>query len=354
MAKDLQKKIGVSLLVLASLVVLYLIQDYLIPFLLAYILAYIVDPIVDFIQGPCRIKNRALAVWVFLLLFVGCFVGLVMAVIPSLIGEFQVVKSWAEQEGLFGKTEFWFLQEIKPLVDQVLQESKQNDMLSLAGSSSFGDGILSFLKSLFSTLGGLLGGVFSVFTFLLYFFFILVSFDGWSERLPMLIPESIRETFLSFFHELEDQMRRYFRGQSQVVLIVAILFSIGFKITGLPLAFAVGILAGLLNYVPYLQLVIIIPLIWLSGIQAIETGGDFTWVLAANVSVVVIIQLIQESILNPRILGKSVGLHPAIILLSLTVFGGLMGVIGMILAIPLTSLIIIYYKRLLKKVETKD
>jgi len=333
------------------ILLIYALQSYLVPFFLAYVLAYVVDPMVDWIQEKGRVRNRVLAVWVFLFGLVGFVIGVGALVAPLLLEEFDLLRSWVENENLLGNAEFWFVEELKPLLEEWLNSSNTQELLNSSNSSQLGEGMLGALEAVFSVFGGLLGGLFNAFTFLLYFFFILVSFDGWTERIPQLIPANIRESFIDHFKEMEQVVRRYFRGQSQVVLVVAILFSIGFKITGLPLAILVGVIAGLLNFVPYLQLLIILPLLWLSGIQVIETGGSFGWIFVGHLGVVLVVQLIQEAVLNPKILGKTVGLHPAIILLALTIFGGIMGVTGMILAIPITSLITVYYQRLLSKVE---
>ena len=130
-------------------------------------------------------------------------------------------------------------------------------------------------------------------------------------------------------------MNHYFRGQALVAFIVGILFCIGLAIVGLPMAVVMGLFIGLLNMVPYLQLISLIP----------------TTLLCLVSSVDIIVQCIQDLILTPRIMGKAMGLNPAVILLSLSVWGTLLGFIGLIVALPLTTLLLSYYNIY---IETRD
>jgi predicted PurR-regulated permease PerM len=137
-------------------------------------------------------------------------------------------------------------------------------------------------------------------------------------------------------------MGNYFRGQSLVALCVGILFAIGFSIIDFPMAIGLGLFIGLLNLIPYLQMVGIIPTIMLALLKAYDTGGSFWLILLSALAVFAVVQTIQDMILTPRIMGKAMGLNPAMMLLSLSVWGALLGFIGLIIALPLTTLIIAY------------
>jgi len=123
------------------------------------------------------------------------------------------------------------------------------------------------------------------------------------------------------------------------------LFSIGFVIIGLPMAILFGLFVGLLNLVPYLQTVAFVPGIFLVLMKSIESGSSFGTELIWMLVVFAVVQTIQDMFLVPKIMGKVTGLKPAVILLSLSVWGSLMGMVGLIIALPLTTLIISYYKR---------
>ena len=144
-------------------------------------------------------------------------------------------------------------------------------------------------------------------------------------------------------------MNSYFRGQSLIALIVGILFSIGFLIIDFPLAIGLGLFIGLLNLVPYLQLIGLIPTIALALMKSLETGQSFWVILLMALAVFAVVQTIQDMYLTPRIMGKVMGLNPAVILLSLSIWGSLLGFIGLIIALPLTTLCLSYYRRFVLK-----
>ena len=149
-------------------------------------------------------------------------------------------------------------------------------------------------------------------------------------------------------------MSNYFRGQSLVALCVGILFSIGFVIIDFPLAIGFGLFVGLLNIVPYLQTVALVPTLFFALVKAANTGENFWWILLAAGIVFLVVQVIQETILIPRIMNKVTGLNPAVILLSLSIWGSLLGLVGMIIALPATSLMLSYYRRFLRKQSEEE
>jgi predicted PurR-regulated permease PerM len=112
-----------------------------------------------------------------------------------------------------------------------------------------------------------------------------------------------------------------------------------------------GILIGLLNYVPYLQWVGLPFTIMAAAMRSLETGNNFWMMVGLVLLVFAIVQLIQEVILTPRIMGDQTGMNPAIILLSLSIWGSLLGILGMIIALPVTTILISYYKRFILKEE---
>ena len=154
--------------------------------------------------------------------------------------------------------------------------------------------------------------------------------------------------------DLREGMNAYFKAQSKIVLSVAILFAIGFKLIGLPMGILLGLFVGLLNYVPYLQTAGFIPAIFLALIHSMESGTSFGLMLFLVLLVFGIVQLIQDAFLTPKIMGDLTGLNPAVILLSLSIWGYWLGLVGMIIALPLTTLIISYYKRFLLVGEVKN
>ena len=114
-----------------------------------------------------------------------------------------------------------------------------------------------------------------------------------------------------------------------------------------------GILIGLLNYVPYLQWVGLPFTIIAAAMKSLETGNSFLALVGLVLVVFTIVQLIQEVLLTPKFMGDQTGMNPALMLLSLSIWGSLLGILGMIIALPLTTVIISYYKRYVLKEETE-
>ena len=149
-------------------------------------------------------------------------------------------------------------------------------------------------------------------------------------------------------------MNKYFRGQALVALCVGILFSIGFLIIDFPIAVGLGMFIGLLNMVPYLQLIGFIPAILLAIVKAADTGQNFWFIMLMVLIVFAVVQTIQDTFLTPKIMGHVTGLNSAIILLSLSIWGSLLGILGMIIALPLTTLLITYYQKYIIRRKEPD
>ncbi|MBQ8711391.1 MAG: AI-2E family transporter, partial [Prevotella sp.] len=145
--------------------------------------------------------------------------------------------------------------------------------------------------------------------------------------------------------DVTEGMNKNFRGHAIEAYSLRVLFSIGFLIIDFPLAVALGMFIGLLNMVPYLQLVGFIPTIILAIVKAADTGQNFWLIMLMALVVFAVVQVIQDTILTPKIMGHVTGLNSAIILLSLSIWGSLLGILGMIIALPMTTLLINYYQK---------
>ena len=180
---------------------------------------------------------------------------------------------------------------------------------------------------------------------LLYLFFLLMDYEkiarGWSR----FVPRRRRAFAVQLVDDIERGMSGYFRGQALIALSNCVMFSIGFLIIDFPMAVGLGCFIGIISFVPYLQVIGILPAIVLSLLKAADTGENFWWLIGGVILVYVVVQIIQDAFVTPKIMGKIMGLTPAIILLALSVWGYMLGIIGLIIALPVTTLIISYYKR---------
>jgi predicted PurR-regulated permease PerM len=191
----------------------------------------------------------------------------------------------------------------------------------------------------------ILSSVFTLTMVLLYTLFILLDYEKISSGWVDLLPVRYRSFAVQLVNDITQGMNLYFRGQGIVAFCVGVLFSIGFLIIGFPMAIGLGMFIGLLNMVPYLQLLGFIPTILLAVVKAAETGESFWFILLGALIVFAVVQVIQDTILTPKIMGRVMGMNSAIILLSLSIWGSLMGILGMIIALPMTTLLITYYQR---------
>ena len=196
---------------------------------------------------------------------------------------------------------------------------------------------------------GAVSSLLSVTMVFLYTLFILIDYERLTTGWPDLLPQRYRAFAVQLVHDVEDGMNKYFRGQACVAFCVGVLFSIGFLIIDFPMAVGLGMLIGLLNMVPYLQIVGFVPTVLLAIVKAADSGENFWIVLLTSLIVFAVVQIIQDTILTPRIMGKVMGLNSAIILLSLSIWGSLLGMLGMVIALPLTTLLITYYQKYIVK-----
>lgn len=348
--------IGVVLLVVFFFLTKRL-SGVLLPFLVSWFLAYMIHPIVKFFQYKCKFKNRVLSVVVTLLCIFGVITGIVFLLVPIISSEISKMKDLVSLY-MSGINADSFI----PVAwqNEVRDFFAKLDVQALLSSEQFIDSIKKLLPQVWNIVDSsisFLMGITVVFICLMYLIFILIDFEKISNGWISIIPEKYRDLISDITHDLETGMNRYFRGQALVALCVGILFSIGFCITGLPMAIVVGLFIGLLNMVPYLQIIGVFPCLLLGLLQSAETGTSYWLVLLGIAIVFVVVQCIQDMLLVPKIMGNVTGMNPAVMLLSLSIWGSLLGVSGMIIALPVTTLIISYYKRLVlhqekeKKVE---
>ena len=346
-----------GLITIAICVVAYLLiqrlSGALLPFLIAWLFCYLVYPIVKFFQYRLGLKNRLLSIAVVLLLFTSLIVGVCFLVIPPVVQEFATLKEFLFNYITSGVDNATIPDVVNDFVHKHIDMVAVESYFSVERIGDFAKGVLPKIWNVLSQSFSLMWGLVAAFMVLVYILFILKDYELLARGWVSLIPEKYRDRVVRLAEDVEDSMSDYFRGQSLVALCVGILFSIGFVVIDFPLAIGFGLFVGVLNIVPYLQTVALVPTVFLALVKAANTGGNFWWILAAAGIVFLVVQAIQETILIPRIMNKVTGLNPAVILLSLSVWGSLLGLVGMIIALPATSLILSYYRRFLKKQEAE-
>ena len=339
-------RIMFSLAIIAGIIYLIaVLKNALLPFLIAWLMAYMMQPFVKFFQYKLKLKNRILSIVAVLFSCLLIASLLVVMVIPSIIQEADktLVLLTSHQPGdshipFIPKSWIDYLEQnwdIVQLMDLMSKENIINAFKQIAPKMWY------ILSNTFSVLFS----VTIVFVIFLYFIFILIDYERIARGWMRLIPVRYRPFVSGLAFDVEQSMNRYFRGQSLIALCVGVLLAIGFKIINFPLAVTLGLFIGFLNLIPYLQTIGIIPMVLLSLLKSAETGENFWIIFGLSLLVLGIVQTIQDLYLTPKIMGKAMGLNPAIILLSLSIWGTLLGFIGLIVALPLTTLCLSYYKR---------
>ncbi len=347
-----------GLIAIIGIVIAYLLVNRLsgalLPFLIAWLFCYLVYPIVKFFQYRLRFKSRVLSIITVLLLVTGIVVGISFAVVPPIVKEMVMLKEFVANYLNSGDTNSSIPTIANQFIHEHIDMQQVEAYFSVERISELIKSALPKLWSVVSHSFSLMSGVVAAFMVMVYVFFILNDYETLAHGWIGLIPEKYRDRVIGLARDVEESMSNYFRGQSLIALCVGILFSIGFLIIDFPMAIGFGLFVGLLNIVPYLQITSIVPMIFLALVKAANTGGNFWWILTAAGIVMLVVQIIQETILIPRIMNKAIGLHPAVILLSLSVWGSLLGLVGMIIALPATSIMLSYYRRFLRSQETES
>jgi predicted PurR-regulated permease PerM len=333
------------------------LSDVLLPFFAGLVVAYFLDPVTNRVQHV--IKQRVLAA-LFTLVSITLAVSLVVWFMVPMVGNEladmgRTVSKMASNTELAQAAKEHLPENVWEELNEILKRDDVKRYLTSDGAVQMAK---DTAKKLLPGVWGVLSGAANVLTFItgllvimLYVVFLLIDYHNMAARWRDYLPPSMRDDVSRFVEEFIQATNRYFRSQALVACCVAVLFAISFSIIGLPLAILMGIFIGLLNMVPYLQIVGTIPCLLLAGLKALEQGDNFFGALGLVLLVFGVVQLIQETVLVSRFQGEAMGLSPAIILLSISVWGKLLGFLGLILALPLTCLGLIYYRRYLWKLE---
>ena len=339
------------LVVVGIVMLLNRLSSVLLPFFVAWLIAYLLFPLVRFFQYTCRLRFRIVGIICAFLVVSAFFTGLFFLIVPPMIEEGGRIKDIII-EYVEGSS---MLSSIPLKIQEFIRENTDAEQLkAIVTHEGFMDSVKETMPKIWSIIAqsiSLLGSILSLTMIFLYTLFILIDYEELSDGWPNLLPARYRPFAVQLLNDVEEGMNKYFRGQGLIAFIVGVLFSIGFIIIDFPMAIALGLFIGLLNMVPYLQTIGFIPCIILALVKSADTGQNFWLIMLSVLIVFAVVQLIQDGFLTPKIMGHVTGLNAAIILLSLSIWGSLLGMLGMIIALPLTTLLLNYYQRYFIKHE---
>ena len=317
----------------------------LLPFFIAWLIAYLLYPLVKFFQYTLRLRNRLLSIFAAFASIGAVGTAAAFLLVPPVMEEFTRVNDLLVMYFTDKLNTNTIPHNLSEFIRQNIDAEAVNKLFSQENLSDMAKNIMPKLWAMLSDSIDFLFSIFASFIILLYIVFILLDYESIAEGWIHLLPVKYRGFVATLVSDMQKGMNTYFRGQALVAFCVGILFSIGFLLIDFPLAIGLGLFIGVLNLVPYLQIIGFIPTIALAMLKAAETGENFWVIIAMALVVFAVVQLIQDGFLVPRIMGKITGLNPAIILLSLSIWGSLMGMLGMIIALPITTLLLSYYQR---------
>ena len=334
---------GITLIVLGVLYVTNYLSSVLLPFFIAWFFAYLLYPVVKFIENKLHVKVRALSIIIAMLLAIGVIGGVIWLIIPPMIDQLdklgEVLTRWLHQTT--------HTNNLTAVIKEWLQDN-QVQIERFLKSKDFSDAVKTTMPKVFSVVGQtaniLISIVASMIT-LLYMFFILLDYETLTANWIRIFPKKSRPFWQELMKDVERELNNYIRGQGMVALCMGIMFCIGFTIIGFPMAIGLGILIGIMDLVPYLHTFALIPTAFLAMLKAADTGQNFWIVFGLAFLVFCVVQILTDMVITPKIMGKAMGLNPAILLLSLSVWGALLGFLGLIVALPLTTLLIAYWQR---------
>ena len=342
----IRKTAIVMAVVMAVLIVNYL-SSVLLPFFIAWLFAYLLYPVVRFVQDRLHVRIRALAIIITLIFVIGIIGGILWLIIPPMIEQFEklgeVLSRWVQQTT--------HTNNISNLIQSWIQDHR-TEVERFFKSKDFSDAIKTTMPKMVAFLGQTANIIISIVASmitLLYMFFILLDYEYLTANWVRIFPKKNRPFWQELMKDVECELNKYIRGQGLVALCMGIMFCIGFSIMDFPMAIGLGILIGLMDLVPYLHTFALIPTAFLAMLKAADTGQNFWMVFGMAVGLFCLVQIITDAIVTPRIMGKTMGLNPAILLLSLSVWGAVLGFIGLIVALPLTTLIMAYWQRYVTK-----
>ena len=321
---------------------LYLLLPVLAPFLIAAVLAYICDPLVDKISA-CGYKKyqfgRTTSTVLVMLVILGAITLLLLIVIPLIQNQSLLIVERLPNmvDNLRTTIEPWLKDKfgIRFAIDSAyLQEiisknwktagSLLGDVLQTAGTNSV----------------ALIGVVANILLLPVVLFYLLRDWDQFIAGIGNLIPRDLIDTTTDLATEIDQMLAEFLRGQLTVMLIMSVFYSAGLWLAGLDNALPIGIIAGLLNFVPYLGPALGMGLALLVGALQFTTFSEIIPVLA----VFGVGQLIESNFITPKLVGERIGLHPVIVIFALLAGGQLFGFSGVLLALPVSATIAVVLK----------
>jgi predicted PurR-regulated permease PerM len=326
----------------AAGLLLYFLSPILAPFLFAAILAYICDPMADWLERK-RVP-RSLATVLVLLLLVALFAALLLVLIPLFYKEItqlaEKLPGYLTQ--LRDQLAPWLKARLGVELQLDIATIKQTLSENWQSAGGVVGNVLSGLK-----IGGLavVGFFINLLLVPVVLFYLLRDWDKLVAQIDSVIPRRYHDRVTSLAREVDQVLAEFLRGQVSVMLIMSAYYVIGLWIAGLEFALPIGIITGMLVFIPYLGVMVGLVLATLAAFMQFQTIGGVIpiWIVIA------LGQGIEGMLITPKLVGERIGLHPVAVIFALLAFGQLFGFFGVLLALPVSAALLVWLRQLQKK-----
>jgi predicted PurR-regulated permease PerM len=329
----IQRQIGFWTAALAATVLLlFVLRGILLPFVAGFALAYLLDPLADRLQkiGIGRLGASLLILVLFVLVFIVTLVILVPFAAQQIGAFVERLPSYVARLQQLGT------EQLGPLIRRLGVENALPEMQTSVGNL-ISQGVAwlgAFLQSLWSG-GQALIGIFSLLVVTpVVAFYMLVDWDRMVRTVDSWMPTRHRETIRSIARDIDQAIAGFVRGQAMVCLILGTFYAVGLSIVGLNFGALIGMISGLLSFIPYVGS--LTGLILSLGVAIVQFWPDWTMIVA-TLGIFIFGQFVEGNILSPKLVGDSIGLHPVWLMFALLAFGALFGFVGLLLAVPLAA-----------------
>ncbi len=322
------------LLIGGLLLAFYLLGNVLTPFIVAAVLAYILDPLVSKIEKLGIHRSRA-SMWLMLFAFF-VIIGLLLVIVPMLVEQFQSIVQKIPKLVDYVQTKLvpWFNQKFGghiALNEKTIANWLRSNMTGIQSS------LQRALPAVMQQGGALAAGIGNLVLLPLLLYYFLLDWSRWEQGITTMVPRRYLATYQRITRNMDTMLGEFLRGQLMVMLIMGVLYGTGLMLTGLDSGFAIGMVAGILVFIPYLGAFTGLLLPTLAAVLQFDswTGLFAVW------GVFGIGQFLESFFITPQIVGEKIGLSPFWVIFSLMAFGQLFGFVGMLIALPLAAICLV-------------
>ncbi|MCX8056246.1 MAG: AI-2E family transporter [Ignavibacteria bacterium] len=335
-----------SIFVLSTIIFLvwffYELLAILTPFLISFVLAYLLNPFVGFLEKKKISRTLATSITILLLLMIG--VLLLSFIIPPFVEQVSLLISSAPEK-IFQLTEY-FNSKILPELNQIgLAYPDFQEFLSKelpVRLQSLLNSILNNILSLISSFGAIFNQIINLVIIPIMTFYFLKDFEKILDAIKNIFSSNYQEKVTVISRRVDKIFGNYIRGFLTVSIINGLVVTIGLSIIGVPYAIMLGILSALLNFIPYFGVIISFAIGFLISLLSGIGGIKLLFVPIVYFGE----NILENSLITPKVIGERVGLHPLLVLLAIFVFGYFAGILGMLISVPITALLIsLFFER---------